>query len=243
MSGSGGMTSSHAGDWTNAQACGASGSEFQSVGEISAGSGDLELEELGDFQVGQEVAVRGCHLHYYGMIYNTLKPCLAQNQKPLAEELEFRGLNNDKQWQTFVINFDKDAPGTFSWMAVDPRFQTLARHQPVLKREWAWQGKNLPINGDWFELADGVEARFKKLGWEAGQCVSFHARNRLLARIVAIRGKTLILSGKATRDATTAQVRHHDQAALQKRRWTAPSPSAKGCSFQPDAIICRPDYG
>jgi hypothetical protein len=201
--------------WINAQDFGASGSEFQSNGVIRAGSNEIAVEELGDFQVGQEVTVSHCHLHYYGTVYNALEPYYARNQSPLGDELEFRGLNADKAWQTFIIHFEKTEPVTFNWIAVDPAFQTKISHDPVLRREWDWQGKSLPVNGEWFLLADGVEARFKKLDWQPGQSVSFHARNRLIATIEEIRGKTLVLSEKAILDVAEAIVRHHDQKALQ----------------------------
>jgi hypothetical protein len=209
------MAVSFAVGWINAQDCGASGSEFQSVGAIRAGSNEISVEDVGDFQVGQEVTVSHCHLHYYGTVYNSLEPYYARNQSQLADELEFRGLNDNKAWQTFIIHFEKTEPVTFNWMAVDPAFQTKTSHEPVLNREWDWQGKSLPVNGEWFSLADGVEARFKKLDWQAGQSVAFHARNRIVATVKEIRGKTLILSKRATLNAAGAVVRHHNQKALQ----------------------------
>ncbi len=167
------MAASFAGDWINAVDCGASGSEFQSVGVIRAGSNEISVEDVGDFRVGQEVAVSRCHRHYYGTVYNEMEPYYARNQKIMENELEFRGLDDKTAWQTFIIHFDKTEPVTFSWMAVDPRFQTKTSHAPVLRREWDWQGKSLPINRDWFALTDGVEARFKKLDWQSGKSVAF----------------------------------------------------------------------
>lgn len=201
--------------WLNAVDCGVSGSEFETRGSIKAGANAITVDDPGDFRVGQEVTISRCHIHHYGMVYNDREPYLGHNQTPLTDEVEIRGLVLDKAWQTFVLHFDRTDPVTFRWMAVDPAHQTLTPTVPVIKREWCWQGENLPIGEGWIPLCDGVEIRFRKRDWLPGQSVSFHARNRLLARIEAIEGNVLHLSACATRDAGDAVVRHVDQAALQ----------------------------
>lgn len=209
------MSSAFNGEWINAAQHGASGSEFQATGAIAAGSNEITLKDPGDFTVGQEVTISGCHRHYYGTVYNEKEPYFARNQSLLKDEIELRGLNANKSWQTFVLDFYKTEPITFRWLAVDPAYQTLVTTHPVVNRYWRWQGESLPVNTDWIPLADGVEMRFNKRDWLPGQSIAFHARNRLLAKITGIRGKTLILSEQATLDAPEAAVRHHDQAALQ----------------------------
>ncbi len=199
----------------DASDCGASGSEFKTVGAITAGSNVIRVDDVGDFRVGQEVEVSHCHLHHYGTVYAAGKPALAGSQHKLEGEVELSGLDDAKPWQTFVIHFDATDPVTFRWMAVDPAYQTMVRHEPVTFREWVWQGTGVPISGDWLPLLDGVRMRFRKRDWEPGQCISFHARNRLLASITGISGKMLTLSAPATRDAVSAEIRHHDQSALQ----------------------------
>ncbi len=203
------------GAWIDAAACGASGSEFQAAGTIRAGANEITLADTGDFQVGQEVTISRCHPHYYGTIYNAAAPYFAMNQRALRDEVELRGLDDGKAWQTFFVHFEDADPATFRWLAVDPAFQTKARGQPSLRRYWQWQGAGLPVDGGWTALASGVEMRFNHRAWQPGESIALHARNRLLARITGIRGKTLILSACATRDAADALVRHHDQAALQ----------------------------
>ncbi len=209
------MATPYMGEWVNAQEHGASGSEFQTVGSIQAGSNKIKVQDAGDFRVGQEVTISDCHLHHYGMVYNQAAPYLAENQSLLKDEIELRGLNANKSWQTFVVDFSKTDPVTFRWMAVDPAHQTLTTTHPVIHRRWCWQGESLPIDSDWVTLTDGVQMRFKKRDWLPGESISFHARNRLFARITGIRGKTLTLSESATGDAPEAVVRHHDQIALQ----------------------------
>lgn len=211
------MTSTYRGGWINASEHDASGSEFQSIGKTRTGSNEIAVGDIGDFKVGQGVTVSNCNLHYYGMLYNAAEPYLAKNQKTLGDEMEFRGLDENKAWQTFVIHFEKTEPVTFSWMAVDSALQRDISDHPQYSQayKWCWQGKKLPINNEWFTLADGVQARFKKLDWQPGESVSFHARNRLIAQITGVKGRTLVLSEHATIDASNAVVRHHDQTALQ----------------------------
>jgi len=201
--------------WINATACGATGSDYETHGNMAAGSNELLLNEAGDFQPGQQVEILGANLHHYGMIYNDREPYLARNQSPLVNEVELRGLSAGKTWQTFVIDFHEGEPTTWRWMAVDPAYQTKTTHHPVLHRHWCWQGEGLPVTGDWFPLCDGVEIRFCKRDWLPGQSFSFHARNQLLTRILERRGNLLRLQHPANCTVEGAVVRHHDQDALQ----------------------------
>lgn len=212
MSESSSMAEQFSGGWVNAIEHGASGSEFRTVGAIRAGANEIVLRDAGDFKVGQEVTISRCHLHHYGLVS---KERFYQDATPLKDEIELRGLNEGKAWQAFVVHFDNTHPVSFRWMAVDPAYQTLTTTHPVIQRHWCWQGESLPVGTEWFTLADGVQMRFKKRDWLPGQMIVFHARNRLLAKITAIRGKTLVLSDRANLDSSEAVVRHHDQIALQ----------------------------
>ena len=159
--------------WINAADEGASGSAYETTGRIRAGSVMLEVADPGDFRVGQEISVSGCHRHHYGTVYNDQAPYLAVNQKPLEDEVEIRGLDAGRTWQTFLLHFDRTDPVTFRWMAVDPACHTLTQTKPVLHRRWCWQEENLSVSRDWIPLQDGVEIRFRKLDWRPGESVSF----------------------------------------------------------------------
>ncbi len=188
--------------------CGASGSVFQTTGSIEAGSNRIVVADSGDFRPGQWVTVDECHIGIEGFVYNEKEPYFEKNRAPLAGELEIRGFNAGKGWQVFVLHFEETSPATFSWLAVDPECQP--NH-----RRWQWQGRDLAVQGEWVSLRDGVEIRFAKKDWKPGQCVSFHARSRLLTRIEKMEGKTVLLADKANRSNGRALVRHHDGAALQ----------------------------
>lgn len=202
--------------WINAKDFGAAGSEFIAKGKSSASSCEIELDNIGNFKPGDEISASGCFLHYYGMLYNEKEPYLAKNQTRLRGEIEFRGLENEKCHQTFVLHFRKTDPVTYSWMAVDPKYQTLRPTEPTLHCVWAWQGTNLPVIEEWVPLVDGVEMRFRRKDWKPGECVSFHARNRLLATILEVRGNMIMLDKDANISSENIIVRHHDQTALQR---------------------------
>lgn len=216
MSSSGNFGSLPVSGWIDASSCGASGSECQCRARTRKGSNVLEVDNPGDFQIGQEISVSGCNLHYYGTVYSEKEPYDSRNIKPLRDEIELRGLEDSKTWQTFIIHITDSHPVRFAWMAVSPEYQKKATTHPVLKRHWAWNEENLKIPEGWRPLADGVEIRFRKKDWRAGQCIAFHARNRLIARITGVSGRRLELDSKTSCDSDEALARHHDQAALQK---------------------------
>ena len=202
--------------WVSAADFGASGSEFATIGGIKAGTSELELEDIGDFAPQQWITAEGCFPHIEkGMVYNDRDPALAKSRKPLENEVEidFSHFETPRNYQIFVIHFMK--PDSFNWMAVDPKYQTLATHEPILNRLWCWQGEDIPVTNGWHELLDGVSIRFSKTNWKAGESVSFHVRNRLYARILEVRNEVLVLDRTASVCCDNAKVKHNDNAALQ----------------------------
>ncbi|MGX8717174.1 MAG: hypothetical protein ACSW8C_04260, partial [bacterium] len=195
---------------------GASGSVFTGIGTIHENSNRLELADRGDFQPGQWITAEGCFYHTYGMVNFEKEPYLADFQKPLENEIEVSGLDNDRNWQTFVFHFHAGAENRFSWLAVDPKYQTWNVPEAAVTRFWQWHGDHIPLTKEWFELLDGVKVRFHRFDWNPGAILVLHVRNRLLARIEKIEGNTLILDRPANRSAENIQVLHHDQEPLQK---------------------------
>ncbi len=201
--------------WLNAASFGASGSSARVGGTVEDGGQCVVLDDVADFQAGQEVAISGCHLHYYGTIYNEREPFYAKNQRRLDGEIEIRGLAADKTWQTFLLHFDGGEPGSWKWMVIDPAHQTCTLHEPVIRRLWQWQEENLPVGADWVALCDGVEIRFRHTAWVRGQSLCFHARNRLLTRIAELRGRTVRLADPLNTAEGRVEVTHFAQSALQ----------------------------
>lgn len=202
--------------WINAADCGASGSEQTASGSITAGCRKLVLNETADFKTGDWVCVDGCHLHYYGTVYNDKAPALAKNQKQLTDEIEIRGLTEGLCHRAFVLHFENTNPVTFNWMAIEAKYQTLDYPESTILRKWVWQGEHQPISENWIPLLDGVEIRFRRTNWKPGELISFHAENRIFTRIVNMQGSTCELEHPANCSNGSALLKHHDQIPLQK---------------------------
>ena len=200
--------------WLDPRDFGASGSETTAIGGISSGSNELLLENFGDFVPGNEITADGCFTHTYGMLYNDREPYLAGNQQPLTDEVEIRGVKHIHKHRVFILHIT--APGVFSWMVVDPEYQTCLLTEPIKNFYWEWQEKNIAILDKWTSLADGVEIRFNRREWAPGEVIMFHATKCRTARILEVKGNTLVLDRKAEIDCEYVIVRHHDQAAMQK---------------------------
>lgn len=199
--------------WIDASDYGATGSTFTSEGTMHAGSDELELRDIGDFKPGQWITAQGCFYHTYGMLYNQAAPYLGKNQRKLDGEIEIDGLDNADDHLIFIIHFFAD--NLFSWMAVDARYQTKLKTIPVIRKDWIWQGEKIPVTDKGFDLLGGVRIRFRKTDWRRGESISFHVRNRLLAKISGVRGNTLELDRKANCTCMLSRVKHEDNAALQ----------------------------
>ena len=172
-------------EWIIASDYGASGSEKTVTGKIKKGSCVMQVESTEDFAAGQGITAEGCFFHTYGTIYNDKKPYLAANQKALKDEMEIEGIRNEKFHQVFLIHFWEE--NVYSWMAVDPKYQHGITYEPFYWNQWQWQGEKIPVTDGWVDLLDGVRIRFRKTtGWLKGSSISFHARNRLRAKIVKV---------------------------------------------------------
>ena len=108
--------------WLNPCDFGASGSEYATNAIAAAGSNELLVRNPGDFAAGDEVSVDGCFAFTYGTLYKAAKPSLAVNQQPLTDELEINGIEKISKHRVFILHVN--APGVFSWMLVDPEYQT-----------------------------------------------------------------------------------------------------------------------
>ena len=201
-------------EWIIASDYGASGSEKTVTGKIKKGSCVMQVESTEDFAAGQGITAEGCFYHTYGTIYNDKKPYLAANQKALKDEMEIEGIRNEKFHQVFLIHFWEE--NVYSWMAVDPKYQHGITYEPFYWNQWQWQGEKIPVTDGWVDLLDGVRIRFRKTtGWLKGSSISFHARNRLRAKIVKVERNKLILDHAANVSCETSLVKHEDNEALQ----------------------------
>ncbi len=197
--------------WLHAGECGASGSEVETRAAAAAGNPVIEADDSGDFSPGQWVSVSRCHVHYSDTRIFEAGASIYGQPRPagFAGRVECRGFDDARvPWQVFVLHVNRDPPGTFDWLVIDPAFQP--NH-----RRWTWQGRGVPLESGWQSLMDGVEVRFLDARWEPGQLLAFHARSRLVARIRAVERRRLTLDACPNRTVDDAVVRHLDQAPLQ----------------------------
>lgn len=76
--------------YLNAGDFGACGSAFETVGRIEAGSNRIEVENTGDFAVGQQLKMFGCTPRCDSFRIFGPSPHHAQN-RPVKGEVELRG--------------------------------------------------------------------------------------------------------------------------------------------------------
>ena len=186
--------------WLNVRQCGASGSKFETTASTTAGSKEVTVQEVGDFQVGQGVMLSKCNIRY------TPTRLLGQgipykNSKPVNNTVEVRGYDGSSgSWVTYVLDIEASSPPAFRWT------DDLAR---------TWHPK-VPITHDWQPLSGGIEVRLNERDWETGYVIAFGGRDQLVTTIEKIEGNVLVLKDPANRTVTDAVVRHNDTAAIQE---------------------------
>jgi len=186
--------------WLSVTDCGASGSAYQTTAVTTAGSNEITVAEVGDFQVGQGVIVSKCNPHFERCILKP--PENPYGTGPLGDAAALRGYDGSSgSWLVFLVEINSAEPLRFRWS------DDMAR---------TWKGDKVPVTFDWQALSGGVEIKFKKQDWQPGQMITFHARDHLLTRIERMEGDRLTLAEPAGRAVADAALRHFDSEALQQ---------------------------
>ena len=186
--------------WLNVRDFGASGSEFETLADTTAGSNVITLKEIGDFQTPQQVTVSKCNPHIIdGQVWGRVR---GEGQIDFEREVEVRGYDGSLgNWTVYVLDFAGTDPPTFRWR------DDLAG---------PWEEATLPVTGQWRKLGDGVEVRFKNADFWTEPCmVTFSGRDQLTSTIVDIEGNMVTLADAAPVGAAGCIVRHTDSGALQ----------------------------
>jgi hypothetical protein len=184
---------------------GASGSAFETAAETNAGSSVVVLKDVGDFQVGQQVAVSKCNpnvcdLRIWEMEAKTVNAYGGRNAPP-ETQVEVRGYDGSLgNWTVYMLDFAGTKPPTFRWS--DDLTLT-------------WKGTKVPVTGEWQKLSGGVEVKFGKRDWTTPCLVTFSGRDQLISTILKIEGSTVTLADPAPVGAKGCVMQHTDSAALQ----------------------------
>ena len=180
----------------NVRDFGASGSEFETEAETSAGSSAILLKEIGDFQVGQQVTVSKCNPNMTDMIVWPRR-----QYSPSKEVIDVRGYDGTLgNWTVYMLDFAGTKPATFRWS------DDLGR---------TWKGTQVPVTGDWQKLSGGVEVKLGNFDWTKPSGFSFSGRDQLVSTILKIEGNKVTLKDPAIIGAKGCIVRHSDSAPLQ----------------------------
>jgi hypothetical protein len=131
------------GAWLNVRNGGASGSKFETTATATAGSNQIVMKEVGDFQVGQGVTVSRCNIQIVSPLLRG--PESPYSTKPLEGALAIRGYDGStSSWLVFLLEVDAAEPLSFRW-------------SDNLVRDNKWQGVKVPITWDWQKLSDERE--------------------------------------------------------------------------------------
>ncbi len=100
--------------WLNVRDYGASGSIFETTAAATAGSQQITVANVGDFQVGQGVMVSKCHPHFERCILKPPENPYGTN--PLGDAAELRGYDGSGgSWLVFLVEVNGADPLTFRW--------------------------------------------------------------------------------------------------------------------------------
>lgn len=181
----------------NVRAFGASGSGFETTAPTTAGARDIVVKDIGDFEVGHQVALSKCNPHIGdGLIWEPGKWSV-----PMAGTVEARGYDGSLgNWTVYILDVAGTTPPTFRW--TDDLGLT-------------WKQTQVPVTGEWQALNGGVEIKLGARDWSTPCLVTFSGRDQLVSTIVAVAGDTLTLADATPVGAADGLLQHTDSAPLQ----------------------------
>ena len=161
------------------------------------------LKEIGDFLVGQQVAVSRCNPTVNALsLREQIGLTVRWGQKNVSnEEVEVRGFDGSNgSWVVYMLDFAGTSPATYRWS--DDLGHT-------------WKGAQTPVTGDWQKLSGGVEVKLGKRDWTTPCGVSFSCRDQLVSTILKIEGNKVTLADPAPVGTKGCVVQHSDSGPLQ----------------------------
>lgn len=195
----GAVAAIRAGDAVNVRDFGASGSAFETTATTVVGAQQITVADVGDFKVGQGVAVSRCNIQYKPVAMWGVGQAYF-NAKEVGDSVEVRGYDGSSgSWPVHLLDI---APG-----------KTEFRWTDDLGRTWH---PETAITHDWQPLSGGIEVRLGKRDWESGYVIALRARDQLITTIEKIEGKVITLKDAPNRATKEAVVRHNDNPAIQE---------------------------
>ena len=160
----------------------------------------ITVDDVGDFEVGQEIAIFGCRPHFSeGQVWEVSGGDQAGKFK---DQVELRGYDGSAgDGAAYLLDFKGEDPPTFRW-------------SDDLGQSWK---ESVKVTGDWQTLNSGIEVKLANRElWKSPRLVSFTARDHLLSQVIKVEGPTLTLAATVPRTAVNCLVQHSDSAAVQR---------------------------
>ncbi|MBR5307410.1 MAG: hypothetical protein IKU43_01450 [Clostridia bacterium] len=191
----------------NARDFGAKGSVFTSKMTATAGSNVITVENIGDFEVGDEVVVTKCFINFPAKVLferkdtSPVNPRKWVHNQPIGDRIEFFGYDGSQgSWAVYYLDFDPDAPNVLRWTK-------------DFGRSWT---ENVKIVDGFADIEMGIRVKignFKEL--EHGCTAAFVCDDKMIAVIERIDGNKVYLSETANMSAD-GEIMHSDTLAIQK---------------------------
>lgn len=194
--------------YINGRDFGAKGSLCKTNIKAGEGSNIITVDDIGDFEVGDEVVVTKCFTHIVDSVLHERRDTSPVNPRkwihnqPVGDRIEFEGYDGSQgSWVVYFVDFDPETPGILRW--TNTYGQTWTENVPVVKNGWT-------------EIEKGVRIKvndFKEL--EYGCTAVFVCDDKMVSVIEKIEGNKVYLSDVANKS-VDGEMMHSDSRALQK---------------------------
>jgi len=192
-------------NYINARDFGASGSSFETVGHTVAGSDRIVLDDIGDFEVGQQIKMSDVLPRCTCFCYFDPPPS-RKITRQAGNEVEFRGWDGS------------NGDHVVYYLDIDPTNTSVCRWSDDQGRSWH-NDLTAPSDHEWHLLSGGLEIRFGDFENKGGVFVIVMQAS-LTAEILAIDGNTITVDNAPQKTAVGTVV-HSDTKALQRAIDTA----------------------
>lgn len=191
----------------NARDFGAKGSDFTTKIKATAGSNVIEVENIGDFEVGDEIVATNCFVNFpLQALFERIDSSPINTRKwihnqPVGDRILLDGYDGSQgTWKIYMFDFSPDEKDVFRWTDDNAR---------------TWH-ENIKICDGFTDIENGVRIKIGEFKEREYGCTAvFVCDNKMVAVIEKIEGNKIYLSESAN---VTAQgeLMHSDTLGIQK---------------------------
>ena len=193
--------------YLNACNFGAKGSLFTTKMKAYAGSNIIEVENIGDFEVGDEVVVTKCFVNYPIKALFERRDTSPVNRRkwihnqPVGDRIVFDGYDGSQgSWTIYMFDFSLDEKDVFRWTNDNAR---------------TWH-ENVKIQDGFTDIEKGIRIKINEFKERDYGCTAvFVCDDKMIAVIEKIEGNKLYLS-QAANVTAEGELLHSDSLGIQK---------------------------